>query len=186
MRRCFTRTFSLGKASRLEELFRKYGFSLIETHTVGHTFVLPSIEAYYGQFERGGASTSQALAILPDDIRRAVRAEVRRDFRDTSRPIAESPVAGARRQYTDGLRPACSSAIPAGILATSDPGLLSKQPAARQAMIRVNECAPSQLRLRVGRRPASDDPTNARECRQFATSRARNSECSADLFGDHG
>jgi len=56
-----TCTFSLGEASRLEELFREGGFSQIETRTVTHTFVLPSFDAYYGPFERGGASTGQAL-----------------------------------------------------------------------------------------------------------------------------
>jgi ubiquinone/menaquinone biosynthesis C-methylase UbiE len=61
-----TRTFSLGEASRLEELFRECGFSQIETRTVKHTFALPSFDAYYGPFERGGASTGQALATLPD------------------------------------------------------------------------------------------------------------------------
>src|SRR5246127_5932939 len=77
-----TRTFSLGEASRLEGLFREGGFSQIETHTVKHTFVLPSFDSYYGPFERGGASTGQALAVLPDDIRTAVREEARRYFGD--------------------------------------------------------------------------------------------------------
>jgi hypothetical protein len=54
---------------------------------VNHTFMLPSFDAYYAPFERGGASTGQALAGLPDEIRRAVRDEVRRDFGDTSGPI---------------------------------------------------------------------------------------------------
>jgi AcrR family transcriptional regulator len=95
-----TRTFSLGEASRLGELFRECGFSQIETRTVNHTFVLPSFDAYYGPFERGGASTGQALAALPDEIRRAVRDEVRRDFGDTSGPIeveAEYRIASGRR-----------------------------------------------------------------------------------------
>jgi ubiquinone/menaquinone biosynthesis C-methylase UbiE len=82
-----TRTFSLSEASRLEELFRGGGFSQFETHAVNHTFMLPSFDAYYAPFERGGASTGQALAGLPDEIRRAVRDEVRRDFGDTSGPI---------------------------------------------------------------------------------------------------
>jgi ubiquinone/menaquinone biosynthesis C-methylase UbiE len=82
-----TRTFSLGEASDLEELFRECGFSQIETSTVRHTFVLPSFDAYYGPFERGGASTGQALAGLPDEIRLAVRDEVRRDLGDTGGPI---------------------------------------------------------------------------------------------------
>jgi hypothetical protein len=95
-----TRTFSLSEASRLEELFREGGFSQVETDTVKHTFVLPSFDAYYGPFERGGASTGQALAALPDEIRRAVRDEVRRDLGDAGGPIeieAEYRIAGGRR-----------------------------------------------------------------------------------------
>jgi len=95
-----TRTFSLGDASRLRELFHECGFSQIETRTVKHAFVLPSFEAYYGPFERGGASTGQALAALPDEIRRAVRDEVLRDFGDTSGPIeidVEYRIASGRR-----------------------------------------------------------------------------------------
>jgi ubiquinone/menaquinone biosynthesis C-methylase UbiE len=95
-----TRLFSLGEASRLEELFRECGFSQIETHTVKHTFVLPSFDAYYGPFERGGVSTGQQLAALPDEIRRAVRDEVRRDLGDTGGPIeveAEYRLASGRR-----------------------------------------------------------------------------------------
>ena len=95
-----TRTFSLGEASRLEELFRECGFSQIETRTVKHTFVLPSFDAYYGPFERGGASTGQALAALPEEIRRVVRDDVRRDLGDTSGPIqveAEYRIASGQR-----------------------------------------------------------------------------------------
>jgi len=75
-------------------------FSQIETRTVKHTFVLPSFDAYYGPFERGGASTGQALATLSDELRRAVHDEVRRDFGDTSGPIeveAEYRIASGRR-----------------------------------------------------------------------------------------
>src|SRR5262249_1463067 len=92
--------FSLGEASRLEELFRECGFSQIETRTVKHTFVLPSFDEYYGPFERGGASTGQALAALPDEIRPALRDEVRPDFGDTSGQTeagAESQMRGGRR-----------------------------------------------------------------------------------------
>jgi hypothetical protein len=67
---------------------------------VKHTFVLPSFDVYYGPFERGGASTGQALAVLPDEIRRAVRDEVRRDLGDTGGPIGvevEYRIAGAQR-----------------------------------------------------------------------------------------
>jgi hypothetical protein len=67
---------------------------------VRHTFVLPSFDAYYSPFERGGASTGQALATLPDDIRQSVRDEARRDLGDTGGPInveAEYLIASGRR-----------------------------------------------------------------------------------------
>jgi ubiquinone/menaquinone biosynthesis C-methylase UbiE len=95
-----TRTFALGEVSRLQSLFSEAGFADIETYTVKHTFVLPSFDAYYGPFERGGASTGQALAALPEEIRRAVREEVRRGLADTGGPIkaeAEYRIASGRR-----------------------------------------------------------------------------------------
>ena len=95
-----TRTFALGQESRLTSLFNEAGLLDIETHTVRHTFVLPSFDAYCGPFERGGASTGQALAALPEEIRRAVREEVRRNLADMGGPVeakAEYRIAGARR-----------------------------------------------------------------------------------------
>src|SRR5262245_59386211 len=95
-----TRTFALGEASRLQSLFGEAGFVDVETHTETHTFVLPSFDAYYGPFERGGGSTGQALAALPDEIRRAVREEVRRYFGDSGGPIeseTEYRIASGRR-----------------------------------------------------------------------------------------
>jgi hypothetical protein len=79
----------------------KTGFADFETDTVRHTFVLPSFDAYYGPFERGGASTGQALAALPEEMRRAIREEVRRDLADTGGPVkaeAEYRIASGRRQ----------------------------------------------------------------------------------------
>src|SRR5271163_66954 len=95
-----TRTFALGEESRLTSLFNEAGLVDIETHTVRHMFVLPSFDAYYGPFERGGGSTGQALAALPEEIRRAVREEARRDLADRGGPIeaeAEYRIASARR-----------------------------------------------------------------------------------------
>ena len=94
------RTFALGEAPRLRSLFDQAGLTDFETHTVKHTFVLPSFDAYYGPFERGGASTGQALAGLPEEVRRAVREEVRRDLADSGGPVeaeAEYRIASARR-----------------------------------------------------------------------------------------
>ena len=62
--------------------------------------MLPSFDAYYGPFERGGASTGQALAALPEEIRRAVREEVRGALADSGGPVkaeAEYRIASARR-----------------------------------------------------------------------------------------
>jgi fructose-1-phosphate kinase PfkB-like protein len=95
-----TRTFALGEASRLTSLFNEAGFADIETDTVRHTFVLPSFDAYHSPFERGGASTGQALAALPEEIRRAVREEVRRNLAGRGGPVeaqAEYRIASARR-----------------------------------------------------------------------------------------
>ncbi|HUK07940.1 MAG TPA: class I SAM-dependent methyltransferase [Stellaceae bacterium] len=95
-----TRTFALGEASKLRMLFNAAGFADFETDTVRHTFILPSFDAFYGPFERGGASTGQALARLPEEIRRAIREEARRDLADTGGPIkaeAEYRIASGRR-----------------------------------------------------------------------------------------
>jgi hypothetical protein len=49
--------------------------------------VLPSFDAYYGPFERGGGSTGQALTALPEAVRRAVREEVQQAVGDTGGPV---------------------------------------------------------------------------------------------------
>jgi hypothetical protein len=67
-------------------------------------YMLPSFDTYYGPFERGGASTGQALAALPDEIRRAVREErcgatsPTRAGQSRRKPNSGSPVAGASRR----------------------------------------------------------------------------------------
>lgn len=82
-----SRMFSLGDAIRLQSLFRQAGFADIETHTENHSFALPSFDAYYGPFERGGASSGQALASLPQETRHAIREELRHDLADTGGPV---------------------------------------------------------------------------------------------------
>ena len=81
------RTFALGDPARLQALFGNAGFTDTETHTEKQTFVLPSFDAYYGPFERGGASTGQALVSLPRELRHTIREEVRRDLGDTGGPV---------------------------------------------------------------------------------------------------
>ena len=94
-----TRTFALGEASRLGLSSMRLACPTRDPYREAH-FVLPSFDAYYGPFERGGASTGQALAALPEEIRRAVREEVRGDLADKGGPVeaeAEYRIASARR-----------------------------------------------------------------------------------------
>ena len=82
-------------------MFTAAGFVDFETTNEKHTFVLPSFDAWYDPFERGGASTGQLLASLPETTRHAIREEMRRVLNDTGGPIAievEHRIASGRRQ----------------------------------------------------------------------------------------
>jgi ubiquinone/menaquinone biosynthesis C-methylase UbiE len=95
------RLFTLGDEALLKSLFTAAGFVDFETTTEKHTFVLPSFDAWYGPFERGGASTGQLLASLPETTRHAIREEMRRVLNDTGGPVAievEHRIASGRRQ----------------------------------------------------------------------------------------
>jgi ubiquinone/menaquinone biosynthesis C-methylase UbiE len=81
------RTFSLGDEARLRSLFEGAGFRDVEITTEAHRFVLPSFEAYFAPFEQGGGSSGQIYVLLPEEERRAVREEVRRNVGDTGGPI---------------------------------------------------------------------------------------------------
>jgi ubiquinone/menaquinone biosynthesis C-methylase UbiE len=94
------RTFALAEASKLRRLFDEAGFADFATDTVRHAFELPSFDAYYGPFERGGCSTGQELVRLSEDIRRAIREEARHDLGDTGGPVkpeAEYRIASGQR-----------------------------------------------------------------------------------------
>ena len=96
-----SRLFALGDEARLRSLFSEAGFVDFETFTERHSFVLPSFDAYYGPFERGGASTGQLLATMPEDARRAVREEMRQQLNDTGGPITidvEHRIASGQRR----------------------------------------------------------------------------------------
>jgi len=81
------RVFALGDEARLRSLFSQVGFTEVEITTEAHHFVLPSFDAYFEPIERGGGSSGQAYIALPEDVRRLVREEVRRDLGDTGGPI---------------------------------------------------------------------------------------------------
>lgn len=81
------RTFSLGDATRLRALLESAGFRNIEISRQAHRFSLPSFDAYFGPFERGGASTGQAYLTLPQSVRDEVRKEVQASLGDTGGPL---------------------------------------------------------------------------------------------------
>lgn len=81
------RTFSLGDEARLRTLLTNAGFSDVDVSTKRHSFKLPSFDAYYGPFERGGGSTGQALLSLPEDVRISVREAMRRSLGDDRGPV---------------------------------------------------------------------------------------------------
>jgi len=94
------RRFSLGDERRLRSLFEGSGFQDVDITTEAHRFILPSFDAYFAPFERGGGSSGQALVALPEEVRRAVREEIRWELRDTGGPIeieVEIRIASGRR-----------------------------------------------------------------------------------------
>ena len=81
------RTFALGDAAHLRQLFERAGFQNVEITRESHRFTLPSFDAYFGPFERGGASTGQAYLKLSQFARDAVRQEVQRSLGDAGGPV---------------------------------------------------------------------------------------------------
>src|SRR5215475_1705487 len=81
------RVFSIGDETKLKSLFETAEFRGIEITTETHRFTLSSFDVYSEPFERGGGSPGQALVSLPEETRRAVREEVRRDLGDRGGPI---------------------------------------------------------------------------------------------------
>ncbi len=95
------RTFSLGDATHLRQLLESAGFRNIEISRQAHRFKLPSFDAYFGPFERGGASTGQAYLALPQPIRDAVRKEVQTSLGDNGGPVEIE----VEFQFASGQRP---------------------------------------------------------------------------------
>ena len=54
----------------------------MEIATEAHRFVIPSFDAYFAPYEQGAGSLGQAFISLPEEVRRAVREEVRSDLGD--------------------------------------------------------------------------------------------------------
>ncbi len=94
------RFFSLGDERRLRTLFEAPGFADVDIGTETLPFRFASFDAYFGGVERGEGHMGQEYTALPDEVRRAVREEVRREVGDTGGPVeveVEVRIASGRR-----------------------------------------------------------------------------------------
>ena len=82
-----SRLFSLGDETRLRLLYAEAGFQDVDITTASHRFVVASFGEYFAPVEQGWGSSGQVFAALPEEIKRAVRQDVRRDVGDTGGPI---------------------------------------------------------------------------------------------------
>ena len=81
------RLFSLGDPAVLRSLFKAAGFRDVETTTEMHRFALPCFDDYFEPYEQGAGSVGQALIALPQDVRRTVREEVRKELGNATGPL---------------------------------------------------------------------------------------------------
>jgi ubiquinone/menaquinone biosynthesis C-methylase UbiE len=82
-----SRLFSLGHEEELRALYVEAGFLNVEATTSTHTFGVPSFDEYFDHVERGWGLVGQVFVSLPEETKRAVREDVRRDVGDTGGPI---------------------------------------------------------------------------------------------------
>lgn len=90
LRNAIERTFRLGDAPTLREMFSTAGFGDVETTLERQDFILPSFDEYYEPFEAGGTSTGEVLKQLPEAARKEVREEVRQSLDDDGGPVTVS------------------------------------------------------------------------------------------------
>ena len=94
------RLFSLGDEAHLRALFEAAGLGAVECATETLHIGFLSFDAYFGGIEQGAGNVGQEYAALPEDIRRVVREEVRREVGDTGGPVElamEVRIASGRR-----------------------------------------------------------------------------------------
>jgi ubiquinone/menaquinone biosynthesis C-methylase UbiE len=94
------RMFSLGGEAHLHAQFEAAGFREVETTTETLRIEFPSFDAYFGGVEQGAGNVGQEYMALPEDIRRFVREEARRDVDDMGGAIGiemEVRIASGRR-----------------------------------------------------------------------------------------
>lgn len=94
----YGRFFSLGEDWRLRSLFQGAGFREVATATETLRFAFPSFDAYFGGVERGEGHMGQEYTALPEEVRRAVREEARREVGDAGGAVeVEVAFASGRR-----------------------------------------------------------------------------------------
>jgi ubiquinone/menaquinone biosynthesis C-methylase UbiE len=82
-----SRMFALGDEARLGMLIRRAGFQDVIITSESHVFTLPSFDEYFLPYEQGAGGVGETFVRLPEDIRRAVREDVRRHVGDTGGPL---------------------------------------------------------------------------------------------------
>jgi hypothetical protein len=82
-----SRLFSLGDERKLGSLFAAAGFHDVKITTASQCFGVASFDEYFDHIERGWGSSGQVFVSLPEETKRAVREDVRRDVGDTGGPI---------------------------------------------------------------------------------------------------
>jgi hypothetical protein len=94
------RLFALGDEGRLHALFEAAGFTEVESTTQALRIGFPSFDAYFSGVEQGAGNVGQEYTALPEEVRRVVREEARRDVGDTGGPVevvVEVRIASGRR-----------------------------------------------------------------------------------------
>jgi SAM-dependent methyltransferase len=92
--------FSLGDERHLRSLFERAGFEKVEIGAETLPFCFPSFDAYFGGVERGEGHMGQEYTALPEETRRAVREEVRREVGGTGgrvEVVVEVRIGGGQR-----------------------------------------------------------------------------------------
>ena len=82
-----SRIFALGDEARLGKLVREAGFQDVTIISESHVFTLPSFDEYFAPYEQGAGGIGQTFVKLSEEVRRAVREDVRRHVGDTGGPV---------------------------------------------------------------------------------------------------
>jgi ubiquinone/menaquinone biosynthesis C-methylase UbiE len=94
------RFWSVGEERRLRALFEEAGLRQVETVTETLRFAYADFADFFGSAERGEGAMGQEYMALPEEVRRAIREEVRHEVGDVGGPVeveVEVRIASGRR-----------------------------------------------------------------------------------------